>query len=251
MKKLGCLIFLSFLLAHAGWSQQSNSSLNSSSTFASSNQQSNPGAQPDIPGNLVVDFGSNFFQNAPDTMDLKVWGSRGINIFYQHNISFAGGHFSFNPGLGLAWEKFSFKNNITVTKTPDQDTLQISPVTGFDELKKSQLGANYVDLPLELRFYTNSDNRNRGLMVGIGGKISYLLGSYTKLKYEEGGNTIKQKTKRPYQLNPLRYGLQARIGFQGINLFGYYGLSPVFKSERGPMATEATNFKLGLSVSLF
>lgn len=243
MKKLIIFTFLLMVIAHTGFPQNNSNS-------SSGNQQSIPGAQPDIPGSLVIDFGSNFFQNAPDNMDLKVWGSRGVNIYYMHNISFAEGYFSFNPGLGVGFEKFSFKNDITFNNPTGDDSLQVVELE-YDEVKKSQLGGNYIDLPLELRFYTNNENQNRGLMIGLGGKISYLYGSYTKIKYEHENTAVKTRTKRSYNLNPLRYGLQARIGFQGINLFGYYGLSPVFEKDVGPQGTDATNFKLGLSVSLF
>lgn len=215
------------------------------SLFSAYAQQEYPGAQPDLPGTLVVDFGFNFLQNAPEEMDLKIWGSRGVDIYYLYPVPFGDSKFSFHPGIGFGFEKYSFSGNVTVT---DEDSTRIIELDEdvYQVVDKTQLATHYVDIPLEFRFYSKEDYR--GVMVAIGAKIGRLIDSYTKIKFDQDGETKVDKYKREYNLNPWRYGAQARIGFRGFNLVGYYGFSDLFMKGEGP---QTNNFKLGLSIALF
>ncbi len=223
--------------------------------FAQSTENSGriPGAQPDFPGTLVIDFGPNFLRNAPDSMDLNIFGSRGFGLYYLYEVYFPNSHFSFHPGIGFGFEKYSFSNNITLSDVSGDDPTRIVPLDDdiYTSVDKSQLATNYLEIPLELRFFSNKEIEGKGFMAAVGGKFGFLLDSYTKIKYEQGGDTKKQKLKQGYNLNPIRYGVQARVGWRGINLFGYYGFSPLFKKDKGPEQTDANNIKVGLSIALF
>jgi hypothetical protein len=84
-----------------------------------------------------------------------------------------------------------------------------------------------------------------------------LFNSFTKVKYTDNGNKVKIKTKHPYDLNQFRYGVFAKIGVGNFSVFGYYNLTPVFKTERGPVfssteiPTEMQNLTFGISLSSF
>lgn len=215
------------------------------SSFVAYAQQEIPGAQPDLPGTLMIDFGSNFLQDAPADMDLKIWGSRGVDVYYLYPVSLGESHFSFHPGIGFGFGKYSFSRNVTLS---DADTTRLIELDEdvYQTVDKTQLATHYIDIPLEFRFYSKEDYR--GFMVAIGGKAGRLINSYTKIKYEQEGETKVDKFKRRYNLNPWRYGLHARIGFRGINLVGYYGLSDLFQKDKGPATN---NFKVGVSIALF
>ncbi len=206
---------------------------------------SSPGAQPDLPGTLVLDFGTNLLQNAPDDMKLKLLSSRSIDIYYFYPIPFGESKFSFHPGIGLGYEKYSFSRDVTLT---DTDSTQIVEVdrSVYQTVDRTMLATNYIDIPLEFRFYTKEDYR--GLLVAVGGKVGRRIGSYTKIKYEQAGASKTDKFSRDYNLNPWRYGLQARLGFRGIQLNGYYGLSELFEKGKGPVTN---NIKVGLTIALF
>lgn len=215
------------------------------SLFSAYAQQEYPGAQPDLPGTLVLDFGSNFLQDAPENMNLKIFGSRGIDIYYLYAIPFGESRFSFHPGIGFGFEKYSFSRNVTVSDTDSTQIIELDEDI-YQVVDKTQLATHYIDIPLEFRFYTKENYR--GFMVAIGGKAGRLIDSYTKIKFEQDGETKTDKYKREYNLNPWRYGLQARLGFRGFNLVGYYGLSDLFRKGEGP---QTNNFKVGLSIALF
>ena len=211
-------------------------------------------ARPDLPGILLIDVGFNFLPDSPEGMDIGFWGSKIVNFYYYWDIPIGKSHFSFGPGLGLGLEKYSFEDNNTLTRDNAGNT-QVSDL--FDlldddvDIRKSKIAANYIDVPIEFRFHVNKENHDRGFRAAVGGKVGFLFAGHTKVKYEEDGDNKKIKRKDNFNMQRLRYGLTARIGFPGINLFGYYGLSELFESGSGPDETTATPFNLGISISGF
>lgn len=211
-------------------------------------------ARPDLPGILLIDVGFNFLQDNPEGMDVGFWGSKIVNFYYYLDIPIGKSHFSFGPGIGLGLEKYSFDDNNTLTLNNSGNTeiTELANLLNDDvEIKKSKIAANYIDIPVEFRFHVNKENHDQGFRAAIGGKVGFLFDGHTKIKYEEDGDNKKIKQKDNFNLQRFRYGVTARIGFPGINLFGYYSLSELFESGRGPDETTATSFNLGISISGF
>lgn len=224
-------------------------------------------AKPNIPGTFMIDLGLNQAINRPDTWDQAAWGSRTVNIYYQYSMRFGRSKFSFNPGIGLSMERWKFKNNATLIDTvelvsypggaaaPDQVEQYnlLSPTRIYPELaEKSQLIANYVEMPLEFRFDTSPEDISRSFNVAIGGRIGWLFDSKTKVKYQEDdGDIVKVKNKKVYGLEQFRYGIYTRIGLGGFNLFTFYNLSPVFQKGKGPLGQDFTSITFGISVNGF
>ncbi len=205
-------------------------------------------ARPDLPGILKVELGWSFLQDEPEPMAIKTFGSRSVNIAYSYEFPLGNFGLYVVPGVGLGLDRYKFDGDYTLTQDEEgvvgyADISEISP-------KKSHLIANYVDIPVELRFYVNKDNPKRSFHIGIGGKFGFLFSSHTKIKYDEGGEKVIDKEKRSYGLNPFRYGLTGRLGYGGISVFGYMSLSELF--EDGPAGTlDTTNFTIGLGLNLF
>ena len=211
-------------------------------------------ARPDLPGILLIDVGFNFLPDNPDGMDVGFWGSKIVNFYYYWDIPIGKSHFSFGPGIGVGLEKYSFEDDNTFVLDNDgnTDVTALSNILGDDvEIKKSKIAANYVDIPIEFRFHLNKENHDQGFRAAIGGKVGFLFDGHTKVKYEEDGDNKKFKQKDNFNLQRLRYGLTARIGFPGINFFGYYSLSELFESGNGPDETTAAPFNVGISISGF
>ena len=211
-------------------------------------QNTSSGAQPDLPGVLMLDFGFNFLLNDAPNMDLRFWKSKGVGLYYLYDVPLGDSKFSFHPGIGVGFESYGFRQNITLSTPAGSDTTAIVNLDAevYEAVDKSKLITHYVDIPLEFRFHTQRGYQ--GFMVAVGGKVGYLFSSYTKIKYDNEGETITDKTRKDFNLNRLRYGAQARIGFRGFNLFGHYMFSDLFQSDAGP---QANNLKVGLSVNLF
>lgn len=228
-------------------------SLNIGTSVLSLNQQKKTQASPNVPGSLVVEFGFNFLVDEPTSMDLSLIGSKTVNIYYMYEMRLGNSNFSFHPGLGVGLEKYRFDNDNLTLFMNDGNTQMVGVDTlyGFGGAKNSKLAANYVDIPLELRFNFNKDDFRKSFKIGIGGKVGILFDSHTKVKYEANGDNKKFKSKESFDLSRIRYGVQGRIGIGGFGLYYYQELSEMFKDGRGPEGTAATSFTVGLSLNIF
>jgi hypothetical protein len=214
-------------------------------------------ARPDIPGTFVVEFGLNQPFDRPDKFQVGFWGSRTTNLYYQYDLRILKSKVSFIPGIGVSLERYKFKNNYVLGYDNNGVLSMIPPTEYGQDVRKSQLITNYLEIPLELRYSTNPEDPTRSFKISVGARGGMLFNSFTKIKYTENGDKVKIKNKQPYELNQFRYGVFAKIGVGNFNFFGYYSLTPVFKTERGPVfsttdtPTEMQNFTVGISLSSF
>ena len=244
--KLFIIFILSLVLATVGYGQTPTTD----PTATIPSRVAAPGAEPDLPGTLTMNFGFNFLNGAPGDMSLRFWPSKGVSFYYLYDVPLGESKFSFHPGFGVAFESYAFEQNVTVEYPIGADSAQIVSLDAeqYEAVDKSKLVTHYVDVPLEFRFYTKENQR--GFMVALGGKVGYLFSSYTKIAYEDEGRELVDKSKQDshFNLRRVRYGAHARLGFRGIHLHGQYMFSDLFRSEGGPAAN---NYKIGLSFALF
>lgn len=209
--------------------------------------------RPDIPGTFLIELGWNVLQSAPSQMDINTIGSRTVNMLYFYDIQIGNSNFAVLPGFGVGLDRYKFDNSITLSESVDADGNTIVSFTDISDLNpdKSLLIANYFDIPLEFRFYSNPNDKRRSFKVGVGAKGGIRFSSHTKLKYEENGENIKEKNKRNYQLNRFRYGVTGRIGIGGFNVFYYQNLSTLFDGNSPEGTVDTSNITIGLSFTGF
>jgi hypothetical protein len=83
---------------------------------------------------------------------------------------------------------------------------------------------------LEIRLKTEKKFR-----FAVGFKIGYLMDGKTKYKAEgEDGKPYIIKEKQVAQLEKWRFGPTIRIGYDWINVMGYFNVTQIFKRDRGP-----------------
>ncbi|MGC3948713.1 MAG: outer membrane beta-barrel protein [Chryseolinea sp.] len=214
--------------------------------------------RPDIPGMFTVDFGFNRALSAPVDFDLYFWGSRTVNIYYQYDFRLFKSPISVVPGIGFSLERYRFKDNYAVGYTNDSHN-EVTMLPPGDlptpNIKKSMLVTNYLEVPVELRYTLNPEDPSRSFKISVGGRIGWMYDSFNKIKYSEDGEVKKLKDKQDYHLNPIRYGLLARLGFGGFSLFCNYNLSPLFRKGEGIQTNNESNdfntLTFGISVSNF
>ncbi len=97
-------------------------------------------------------------------------------------------------------------------------------------VKRSKFSDLYLNIPalLEIQIPAGFDNHLNVAAGFIGG---LKLNAWTKLVYEDGE---KSRINGDYNLNLLRGGVTARIGYQNFMLFGTYYLTPWFQDLKGP-----------------
>lgn len=226
----------------------------SSAAFAQSTSTTEPKkGRPNLPGTFQIDFGYNL-PSEKGNFNVSPMRSTSLNFYYYHDMRIGKSKFSFHPGIGIGMDRYGFNNSRTLAYTAVGDNVEMVTVssTTYPGLKKSKLITNYLDIPVELRFSTNPEDPNRSFKVSLGFKVGVLYDSYTKLKYKDDSENKKLINKQNYNLNPLRYGALLRIAAGNISAFGYYNLSPLFKSGKGPSLEEDINtLTVGLSISAF
>lgn len=212
--------------------------------------------KPNIPGNFVVELGFNQPFDKDSLFSLGFWGSRTFNAYYQYDIRILQSKFSFVPGIGLSLERFKLKNlhRLAYPTVGTEKVLSLIPAyEELPEVKKSMIVANYIDVPLELRFSTRPDDPARSFKASVGGRIGYLYDAFNKIKYKEEGETKVIKDKQNFNLSRIRYGAFAKVGGGNFSVFAYYNFVPVFEEGEGPLPekTVMKNFTVGISLSGF
>ncbi len=210
---------------------------------------------PDFPGALVLEYGINYFDKNSPVMDTKPWGSPTLNLYYMYDIRLGDSRFSVNIGAGVGNEKYTFEAPVTFT-----DSLQITIIdsiknipyfSNISALKKSQMVINYLDIPLEFRIHSRKNDHKRAFYLAIGGKVGFRFAGKTKVVYSELGSKKKFKDLYNFNINAIRYGATARIGYGPINFWGYMGLNNFFDGNKTAGIRNPTTFSFGLSLSTF
>ena len=176
---------------------------------------------------------------------LRPWGSRYLAIGYQFKTRLFGHksplHLHYGPEV--SFNNFMFESNRRLVRT--DSGVAFADVPDVSELRKSKLTVIYASLPL-MAVLDFGRSHNTRFRIGVGGFIGYRVHSYTKIMYFRDGDKQKDHEAGNFALNSVRYGVQALVGFRGINLFAKYDLNPLFASGRGPTPNDLNAFSFGI-----
>lgn len=159
--------------------------------------------------------------------------NQGANVFLMYNHVMGDNGFSFAGGAGVSSENLYLKD--AYVPNVKADSIAFSDLPSGVNVKRSKLNVTYIDIPLEVRYVTKSKMR-----FTLGMKFGFAVDSKTKLKgdaFDEEGTLgwgTKEKFKDVNQLESTRFGIQARVGYKWVHLYGYYSLNKVFKADKGP-----------------
>jgi hypothetical protein len=152
-------------------------------------------------------------------------------------------HVGLVTGLGINWNNYRFEGNNSIEKDING---MIVPLTPNGILKKSKLATVYLTLPLLLEMQLPVENHHFNVAAGFIGALK--LGSHTKMVME-GAHDIKSFDD--FNLNLMRYGATARVGYGNLQLYGTYYLTPLFEKGMGPGGYDLFPFEIGISLSCF
>ncbi len=211
-------------------------------------EQKKTKATPDIPGNFIIDLGFNILSDKAPEMDRKFWGSKSVALAYMFNINPPNTFFSINTGIQFGLEKYALEDDLLLTTAVDDTLGRIAVIDTLDfNANKSKLAANYIEIPLEIRIYTNQQDREKGMFFAIGASAGLLYQSFTKLKFEEDGINNKIKNNTDLELNLFRARGIIRAGFRGFNVFYKFAITELFNDGRGPSGAPAKLSTIGIS----
>jgi hypothetical protein len=199
---------------------------------------------------IGIDLGMNFLTNKGnfnlpnDQGDYEIEPLRSTHVglhVLPTRINFGKGHVSLLTAVTFDNNRYQFRNNRSPQAGLD------SLVMGADSvnLLKNKLVTWYAQMPLMLTFQTNPAHPEKNFHVSVGGYAGLFLGAKTKQNSVERG-VVKQGDD--FNLNQFRYGVSARIGYRGIELYANYQLSNLFADGEGPAINP---FNVGIALTGF
>jgi len=191
--------------------------------------------------NFLTSENSMVLPAEDDFMTLNSGKSKSVNInFAQVNMGFTR-RIGLVTGLGFHMNNYFFEGNNSLSKLTGGIIEPLYPEEGII-YDKSKLAARYLTLPVMLEVQIPVNYRSR-LNIAAGGIGAVKLGSHTKTVYYNNGKQ-KIKDQGDFSLNMLRYGLTARVGYEMVQIYGTYYMTPLFKTGKGP---ELFPFEIGVS----
>ncbi len=136
-------------------------------------------------------------------------------------------------GVGISWYNFKFDDpdQLWVKNTTDVVTEPIA--TTREGAIKSKLVNSHLDLSF-VPMIDFGGFQGEKFRIGAGVYGGYRINSYTKQVFRVGGDKDKVRDWENFYLNDWRYGVTARIGWKGVDLFANYDLNQMFQDGRGP-----------------
>ena len=182
----------------------------------------------DLGMNFLMDDGQFGVSTANSALETKPVGSTNFGIhLFPTEINLIRNKVNLKTAVTFDNNRYSFRDNIIVV--PDQPTLTL--IEDSSDYRKSKLISWYAQVPLMLNFQTSPDNHSRNFHLSVGGYAGLLLSGRTKRKGDEIG---KIKQQDDYNLNPFRYGLTGRIGYNNVEFYCNYNLTSMFDEDQGP-----------------
>lgn len=179
----------------------------------------------------------------PDSIKTKPFGY-GFNGFLCYDFPIKRSKLSFAAGLGINVSVVYLdlqRIANTDTSSPFQQAARFvpDPANDSESFKRYKFVTTYLQAPFELRYFSNSQNRNKGFKAAIGMQIGTLLGADTKGVTSIGSTKIKEKIDTKRYVSPWNFAATARVGYGNFSLFASYNLTNVFKQNAGPPITPA------------
>jgi hypothetical protein len=174
-------------------------------------------------------------------MGLSTSNSHCFNLnFSQVNIGFSR-HTGLVTGIGLNWNNYRFEGINSIAVGTDGNIGQLMPDNTVP-VKKSKFNTLYLNAPLMFEVQIPAGYNRLNLAAGVIGGVK--LNAWTKIVYEDGE---KVRANGDYNLNLLRGGVTARIGYKNFMIYGTYYLTPWFQDLKGPNGYNLEPFEIGLA----
>jgi hypothetical protein len=191
---------------------------------------------------IMLQVAWNNWQNRPDSIKTKPFGYD-FNGYLCYDFPIKKSKMSFAAGVGIHTSTVWLdKQVITFADTLGQARF----LTDTNGNKRSKFSTTYLQAPFELRYFGNSNNRNKGFKAAIGMQVGTLLGGHTKELRGVDGANVKFKVNTKRYISPWNFAATARIGWGNFSLFGSYNLTSVFKDNQGP---EITPMSVGICLT--
>ncbi len=162
----------------------------------------------------------NWLQNKPEGVAQNSF-SPGFSFGFLRDIPLNKNRtFAIAPGIGFAY--LGYKKNLVAEELNNEIVYDL-----VGSFKTNLFSQYFVEAPFEIRWRTSTPESHRFFRIYSGFKVGYLL--YDVAKFESEGLT--KRTRNNNDLTKFTYGTYMAIGYNTVNLYVYYGLNPLYKSN--------------------
>ncbi len=206
---------------------------------------------------LMIQYGSDSWLNRPDSINTKGF-SRHFNFYFMMDKPSKNDHrYSIAYGAGISSSNIFFNGTNYVDLKANSNLLpfRTSALGNSDSssFSKFKLVTMYLDIPAELRFFSNPENPNHSWKFALTAKAGILLKAYTKgkdLQLKTGGSVYGSnyivKEEDGKFISGTKFTLGARVGYGNLSLNAEYQLTGVLKQGTGP---DMHTLSIGLTLS--
>ncbi|HMI08414.1 MAG TPA: porin family protein [Flavobacterium sp.] len=172
---------------------------------------------------FYVGFTYNLLLDTPDGVSQNKFSSgftggflRDMPINKKRTIAIA-------TGLGVTYNKYF--ENLFISNVGQ--TAQYSIIASGTQYEKNKYDQILIDVPLEFRWRTSTPESHKFWRIYSGFRFSYL--ALGKSRYVDSNYNIQVTGNN--DLNKIQVGAYLSWGYNTWNFYGYYGLTPLFKSS--------------------
>ncbi len=176
-------------------------------------------------------------------MELDYRHSWQVNInFAEYFLKIVRHHFGIQTGLGFQMNNYELKNNVRLT--PYGSAYVNDTVTEYNKFytygiadtvityRKNRFKTVYLTAPVMLEF-NSGQYAKKSFYFAVGGLFGYNIQSKMKYVYNKEEKN-KSKDKQDFNVNPVQISAIVQIGYNKIQFFATYGLTPLFSKYKGP-----------------
>lgn len=198
---------------------------------------------------FLIQLSHDRWTNVPDSVDMKNTG-RGLGLYLMYDFPIKKSNFSFGAGVGVRFSNVYFSKEKMVL---DSRTDRIIFQAADSAIKGNKFSTNYLEIPLELRFFANKENRNKGFKFALGAKVGFagIGGSHYKERVPVSGKFISEVTKTKRFNQSWRLTPTARIGWGNFSVFAEYTVTPIFNNSGNTLGAnpDVRPFSAGIVIS--
>lgn len=189
---------------------------------------------------LMVQFGYTNWINKPDSgVNTKPFAYT-FNTYLCYDFPIKKSKLSFAAGLGISTTTVYMNKQLLSVSDTGTNGADATFVTDTANYKRYKFNTAYLQAPFELRYFSNTYNRNKGFKAAIGLQVGTLLSGHTKGLRSVEGTNIKDKIGTKRYLSPWNFAATARVGYGNFTVFASYNITNVFKDNAGPALTPMT-----------
>jgi len=208
---------------------------------------------------FISELFSDIWQEVPGNVKLQNL-NRGYNAYVMMDNPIAKSNFSVAIGAGISFHNL-YSNSLLKREIDSlgfyTGNTEFYEISDNYDYSKNKLTLMYIDVPVEIRFRTKDVLNSFKFSVGF--KAGYNVKNYTKYSGDKLDGTLnrdgsfpKVKTKEYNieNIEKIRYGLTARIGYGKYNISAYYALTPLMKKNKSA-ADEMFPISIGFAFTPF